>query len=711
MSEMGLTRREFVKVSGAAGTGLVLSVSLVGCSRLGDQAIAGGSETFEPNAWIRIGTDGSILLQVDRSEMGQGVATSLPMLLAEELEAERDAIDFEFAPADPKYNNPIFDLQATGGSTSTRAAWEPLRKAGATARFMLVAAAAERWGVPASECQAREGAVIHTASDRRATYGELVESAARQPVPSDVPLKDPKDFRLIGQPRPRLDAPPKVDGSAMFGIDVRQPEMRVAVVARPPVFGATLSGYDDSSARQVPGVREIVQIQSGVAVVADNYWAALQGRRALKVEWDEGEWANQSSEAIQARFREIGSQPGAVARDDGDAQTALGSAARRLRAEYDLPYLAHATMEPMNAVADVRTDGCEVWAPTQFQGGCADLAAQISGLDRARVQVHTTYLGGGFGRRFELDFVADALQTSKAVGAPVKVVYSREDDTRHDFYRPASYHVLQGGLDEAGRPTAWSHRMVVPSIMKRFFPGAIQNGVDGEAVEGAVQLPYAIPNVRIEYHDADVGVPVGFWRSVNHTHNAYVKECFLDELARAAGADPYEYRRGLLADAPRHRRVLELAAENAGWGRPVPAGRARGIALHESFGSFVAEVAEVSIQDGRPRVHRVVCAVDCGPTVNPLTIEAQIQSAVVYGLTAALYGKITIENGSARQGNFDTYRMLRIDEMPEVEVHIVPSRESIGGIGEVGTPPITPAVVNALYALTDQPIRRLPIQV
>ncbi len=492
---------------------------------------------------------------------------------------------------------------------------------------------------------------------------------------------------------------------------MKRPGLLIATVARPPVFGGRVARYDDSAARRVSGVRDVVQISSGVAVVAENYWAALEGRRALEIEWDEGEWADQSSEKIRSRFRELAATPGAVARSDGDAEAALRRAKRRIEAVYELPYLAHATMEPMNATAEVRPDGCDVWVPTQNQTGSQEVAAKITGLPTEKVRVHTTYLGGGFGRRAELDFVTDAVEISKAVGAPVKVVWSREDDIQHDYYRPASYHVLRAGLDARGRPVAWTHRLVVPSILVRWFPDALKEGVDGEAVEGAVQLPYAIPNVHVDYHHVDVGVPVGWWRSVNHTHNAYVTECFLDELARAAGADPFEYRRRLLRDAPRHRRALELAAEKAGWGRRLPAGRARGIAVHESFGSFVAEVAEVSVADGRPRVHRVVAAVDCGPVVNPAIVRAQIESGICYGLTAALYGAIEIERGRVRQSNFHDYRMVRIDEMPDVEVHIVPSDDSIGGIGEVGTPTIAPAVVNALHALRGRPIRRLPITV
>jgi len=707
MTGTTIPRRDFLKITGAAGAGLALGVYLPGCG----PERRGPGEAVELNAWVHIDSDGGVRLIVDRSEMGQGVVTSLPMLLAEELEVPLETIRFEFAPADPVYNNPMFNLQGTGGSTSVRAAWEPLRRTGAAARMMLVAAAAERWGVPAGECRAESGRVTHDSSGREAAYGELAEAAAAQPVPEDVTLKDPSEFRLLGTRRNRLDTPSKTDGTAVFGIDVQRDGMLLASVARCPVFGGSVAGYDDSEARQVPGVRDVVQFEDRVAVVADNYWAALQGRRALQIEWDEGPNAEQNSEKISAQLRQLAARPGAVARSDGDAEGALARAGRRVEAAYELPFLAHATMEPMNAAADVRSDGCEVWVPTQFQGGVQQMAAQISGLSPDRVSVHTTYLGGGFGRRFELDFVSDALHCSKAVGAPVKVVWSREDDIRHDYYRPASYHVLRAGLDANGRPVAWTHRAVVPSIMARVFPQTIQNGLDSEAVEGAVGLPYAIPAVHVDYQMADTGVPVGFWRSVNHTHNAFVIESFIDELARAAGRDPFEYRRDLLADAPRHLRVLERAASAANWGSTPSEGIGRGIAVHESFASFVAQVADVSIDDGRVRVHKVVCAVDCGPTVNPSIIEAQIRSAMVYGLTAALYGEITIENGRAVQGNFDTYKMVRLDEMPEVEIHIVESTDAIGGIGEVATPPIAPAVANAIFALTGNRVRRLPIRV
>jgi isoquinoline 1-oxidoreductase beta subunit len=696
-----MERRDFLQVAGTIGAGLVIGFKIPNRR---------GVAPFAPNAWLRIGTDDSVLVIVDRSEMGQGVTTSLPMLLAEELEADWTKIRFEFAPADKAYINPLFGLQGTGGSSSVRAAWKPLREAGARARSVLIAAAAQTWGVEPASCRAEAGAVIHTGTNRRLTFGALAQRAAALPVPADVQLKDPKDWRLAGKPTKRLDTRFKVNGTAQFGIDVRVPGMLTALVARSPVFGGKVRTFDASAATAIPGVRRVVQISSGVAVVGDGYWPAKQGRDALKVSWDEGPVAQVSSASISSLFAQRATQDGAVARHDGDAAAALAGAAQRVEAVYEMPFLAHATMEPMNCTAHVRADAVDIWAPTQFQTGAQMVGAQIGGVGPEKVAVHTTYLGGGFGRRFELDFIMEALETSKAAGAPVKVVWSREDDIQHAQYRPANYHQLRAGLDAAGRPVAWTHRIVAPSIMARMFPQTVKNGLDGEAVEGGVGLPYAVPNVHVDYQLTDTGIPVGFWRSVNNSFNAFAVEGFIDELAVAAKQDPYEYRRGLLTNAPRDRGVLELAATKAGWGTPLPAGRARGIAVYKSFESYAAQVAEVSVSPaGDVRVHRVVCAIDCGMHVNPSTIEAQMQSGIVFGLTAALKGAITIENGRVTQSNFHDYQMLRIAEMPVVEVHIMPSNEAPGGVGEPGTPPIAPAVCNAIFAATGKRIRKLPI--
>ena len=696
-----MERRDFLQVAGTIGAGLVIGFKI---------PTRRGVAPFAPNAWLRIGTDDSVLVIVDRSEMGQGVTTSLPMLLAEELEADWTKIRFEFAPADKAYINQLFGIQGTGGSSSVRAAWKPLRVAGAQARTMLIAAAAQTWSVEPASCRAETGAVIHAATNRRLSYGALAQRAAALPVPVDVQLKDPKDWRLAGKPTKRLDTRFKVNGTAQFGIDVRVPGMLTAVVARSPVFGGTVRSFDATAAKAIPGVRHVVQISSGVAVVGAGYWPAKQGRDALKVLWDEGPVAQVSSASISSLFAQRATQDGAVARHDGDAIAALTGAAQRVEAVYEMPFLAHATMEPMNCTAHVRADGVDIWAPTQNQTGVQMVGGQIGGVPPEQVAVHTTYLGGGFGRRFELDFIVEALETSKAAGAPVKVIWSREDDIQHAQYRPANYHQLRAGLDASGRPVSWTHRIVAPSIMARMFPQTVKNGLDGEAVEGGVGLPYAIPNVHVDYQLTDTGIPVGFWRSVNNSFNSFAVEGFIDELAVAAKQDPYEYRRGLLANAPRHRGVLELAAAKAGWGTALPSGRGRGIAVYKSFESFAAQVAEVSVSPaGDVRVHRVVCAIDCGMHVNPSTIEAQMQSGIVYGLTAALKGAIDIQGGRVVQSNFHDYQMLRLAEMPVVEVYIVPSSEEPGGVGEPGTPPIAPAVCNAIFAATGKRIRRLPI--
>ena len=705
-SSSEVSRREFLQTTAIAGAGLVIGFHLPARDRRGIAYPA----AFAPNAWLRINADDSVLVIVDRSEMGQGVTTSLPMLLAEELEADWSKIKIESAPADKAYINPMFGMQGTGGSTSIRAAYTPLRKAGATAREMLVTAAAQIWGVDKSECRAEKGAVIHASSTRQLTYGKLVAKAATVPLPHDVPLKEPKDWKILGTRVPRLDTPPKVDGAAGFGIDVKAPGLLVGVIARCPVFGGKVKSFDAAKAKAVPGVRHVMQISTGVAVVGDGYWPAKKGRDALEITWDEGPAASVSSATISQLFAKNAEQTGAVARHDGDAQGALPGAASKVDAVYELPFLAHATMEPMNCTAHVRADGVDIWAPTQFQTGAQGLGAGIGGVPPEKVKVHTTYLGGGFGRRFELDFIKEALETSKATGAPVKLIWSREDDIRNAQYRPANYHRFQAGLDAGGQPVAWMHRIVAPSIMARVFPDTVKNGLDGEAVEGGVGMPYAIPNVHVDYVLTDTGIPVGFWRSVNNSFNAFAVETFIDELASTAKKDPYEYRRDLLGKAPRHLGVLNLAASKAGWGTPLPPGRARGIAVHKSFDTYVAEVAEVSLDsDGVPHVHRVVCAVDCGPVVNPGIVEAQMQSAIVYGLTAALWGEITIDRGQVQQSNFHNYRMLRLAEMPVVDVHIVPSTDSQGGVGEPGTPPIAPAVCNAIFALNGKRIRKLPI--
>jgi len=714
-------RRHFLKAGLAAGGGLLIGVYLPGCGRSepppGAEATvpapaAGADATakpFEPNAWIRIAPDGQVTVMVGSSEMGQGVMTSIPMLVAEELDADWARVRAQFAPADKAYTNPILHRQATGGSSAIRGFWRPVREAGAAAREMLVAAAAKRWAVLPGDCHTEAGEVVHTAAGRRLGYGALASDAAAQPVPTAVFLKEPDQFRLLGTSQARLDIPAKVDGSAVFGQDIEIAGMKIATVLRCPVFGGRLKSFDDTKARAVKGVRQVLAISGGVAVVADHFWAAHQGRQALSVVWDEGEHAALDDAAIRQQFRQAVSG-GADAHRQGDVDSVLASAPKKVEAVYEVPYLAHACMEPMNCTAHVRADGCDVWVGTQAQTNTQDTAMRITGLPEEKVKVHTTYLGGGFGRRSEQDFITDAVEISKAVDAPVKVMWTREDDTRHDFYRPATYNELAAAIGDDGVPVAWRHRISGPSILARVFPGAVKGGIDRTSVEGAANLPYAIPNLHVTYAMVDPGVPVGFWRSVGSSQNAFITECFLDEVAAAAGKDPFELRRALLTDHPRHKGVLELAAEKANWGAPLPPGRHRGIAVAEAFGGFVAQVAEVSLEGTTVRVHRVVCAVDVGQTVNPNTIVAQMESAIVYGLTAALMGEITIGRGRVQQGNFNDYGLLRMDQMPEVAVHIVPSREDPGGVGEPGTPPIAPAVVNAVFAATGRPVRRLPIR-
>ncbi len=714
-ADMVVSRRGFLKTGATVSAGLAIAFYLP--SRVLERFGADAAATLDPNAWIHIGTDGVVTMMVDKSEMGQGIYTALPMILAEELDVDWKSVRVDTPPNPAGWARRM----GTGGSSSVRGSYEMLRKTGAAARAMLVQAAAQQWGVDASTCRTQEGTVVHTPTERKLTYAQLTERAATLPVPADPPLKDPKDFRILGQRVARLDTPSKVNGSARFGIDVRVPGMLYASIERSPVIGGTVKSVDDARAKAMPGVKRIVQLPGspkeqemartadGVAVVADSYWQAFTARRALDIVWDDGANASLDSAGISKSMAALAEKPGLDARKEGRGSAAMAGAARTVDATYEVPYLAHATMEPMNCTAHVRADGCDVWAPTQGQSGTQQIAAAITGLAPEKVRVHTTYLGGGFGRRSEVDFVAEAVRLSKEVGAPVQVIWTREDDTHHDFYRPTTYNKLAAALDANGQPVAWTHRLVGPSIsVSKGRPP--RDGIDGALVEGAANVPYEIPNIQVEQTIAEIPVPLGYWRSVGSSHNAYVTETFFDEMAHAAGKDPYELRRALLRNHPRHLRVLDLAAEKAGWKTSLPKGRYRGIAVAEAFGSYVAEVAEVSLEeDGTPRVHRVVCAVDCGPVINPDTIEAQMQGGIVYGLAAALYGEITFDKGRVQQGNFDAYPVLRMKEMPAIEVHIVPSVEKQGGIGEPGVPPLAPAVCNAIFAATGKPVRSLPI--
>jgi isoquinoline 1-oxidoreductase subunit beta len=707
-----LLRRDFLRASVAAGGGLLLSFRWLSGARAAEAGP--GAADFEPNAWVRIAPDGRVTVMINKAEMGQGVCTSLAMLLAEELDADWGLVGFEFAPAGPKYVDPNFGMQMTGGSSSVAGMSEPLRRAGAAARLMLVSAAAQGWGVPVEECLTENGVVTHGPSSRIRTYGGLAAEAAALPVPQDVTLRDPKDYHLVGHATRRLDTPDKVFGRATFAMDVRRPGMLVAVVARAPVFGGKLKSFDDSDARAVPGVRKIVAIGSGVAVIADGFWSACRGRDALKVEWDLGPGAALSTDALREEYRQLARTPGRVATKAGDAIGALAGAARTIEADFELPFLAHATMEPLNAVAEVRADGVEVWAGSQFQTVDQANAAAAAGCRPEQVQLHTTYLGGGFGRRANStsDYVVEAVQCAKAAGVPVQLMWTREDDLHGGYYRPQWHSRIAAGLDASGAITAWKHTLVGQSIVAGtpFEAFMVRDGIDHTSVEGAAELPYAIPNIQVELHTTASPVSTLWWRSVGHTHTAFVVESFLDDLAHAAGQDPLELRRKLLADKPRWLGVLNLAAAEAGWGGSLPAGRARGLAVHHSFDSWVAHVAEVSLQNGWPRVHRVTSAVDCGRIVNPDIVKAQVEGAVGFGLTALLYSAITLKDGRVQQSGFHDYRMLRIHEMPEVDVHLVESSEPSTGIGEPGVPPVAPAVCNALFALTRKRIRRLPIR-
>ena len=708
---LNVSRRDFLKTGAVAGGGLVLGLYLPAGNRIASAQQA----QFVPNAFLRIGTDDSVTVIVNHSEMGQGVYTALPMLVAEELDADWSKVRVEAAPVDAVYNHTAFGIQMTGGSTSTWSEYDRLRKAGATARAMLVAAAADNWQVDPVSLRTVNGFVVHTPSGRRASFGSLANQAAQKKPPQDVKLKDPKEFNLIGKSTKRLDSPEKSNGSGIFGLDVKVPGMLVALIARPPVFGGKAKSFDAAKAKSVRGVRDVVEIDRGIAVVAEGFWPAKVGREALQVTWDEGSLSGLSTAAQREQYAQLAKQPGAVAKKEGDAPAAMASAAKKLDAVYEVPYLAHAPMEPLNCVADVRADGCDVWTGTQFQTMERMVAAQAAGLKPEQVQVHTMLLGGGFGRRAVPDchFVQEAVQVSKAVRAPVKVMWTREDDIRGGYYRPTALHALSGGLDASGNIVAWQQRIVCQSFMAGtpFEAFAVKDGVDATAVEGLSDIPYEIPNILGEWQKAASGVPTLWWRSVGHSHTAFVIESFLDELAHEGGKDPLELRRALLKNHPRHRRVLELAADKADWGKPLAAGRGRGLAVHESFGSFVAQVAEATVaEDGSVKVDRVVCAIDCGPTVNPDTIRAQMESGIVFGLTAALHGEITFENGRVQQRNFHDYPVLRMNEMPLVETFIVNSNDKMGGVGETGVPPIAPAVTNAIFNATGRRIRRLPIR-
>jgi isoquinoline 1-oxidoreductase beta subunit len=711
----GLDRREFLRASVAVGGGLLISLYLPELDLARAQGAAAAGRVFAPNAYVRVGTDEMITVIANHSEMGQGVYTSLPMLLNEELEADWSKIRVESAPVDAAYNHSVFGIQITGGSTSTASEWVRYREMGAVARVMLVQAAAQQWNVPADSCHVERGVVIHGASGRKASYGSLANAAAAIPVPANVPLKDPKSFTLVGKPTRRLDTPSKTNGTAQFGLDVNLPGMLTALVARAPVFGGKVVSFDASESLKVPGVRAVEQVPSGVAVIASGFWPAKLGRERLKINWNDGENAKLSSTKMLADFSAQSASPGAIAKTSGDPAGALAGAAKKITAEYDVPYLAHAMMEPLNCVVDLRADSCEIWTGTQFQTVDRANAAKVAGLPPDKVQIHTTLLGGGFGRRANpaSDFVMEAVQVAKAAKAPVKVMWTREDDIRGGWYRPMWHDRFAAGLDAGGEPIAWTHTIVGQSIMAGtpFEAFGIQNGIDSASVEGAADLLYGIPNLQVDLHSPRIGVPVQWWRSVGHSHTGFSVEAFFDEVAHAGGKDPYQLRRKLLAKQPRMLGVLDLVAQKSNWGKPLPAGHGRGIATHFSFDSYVAQVIEASVEkDGTVHVHRVVCAVDCGRVINPDTVTAQMEGGIIFGLTAALKTEITLENGRVQQRNFNDYPMLRMFEAPAIEVFIVPSEEKPTGVGEPSVPPVAPALTNAIFAATGKRVRRLPIR-
>lgn len=711
------SRREFIKGSAVLAGGLVIGFYLPmrgGRAFAAEAPPAPAPKIYPPNAFMRIAPDDSVTVIVNKSEMGQGVYTSLPMMLAEELEADWSRVRVEAAPVAEVYNHTVFGVtMLTGGSTSVASSWDQLRRVGASARMMLVRAAAQQWDVPESECHAEMSRVIHAKSGRQLGYGALADAANRLPLPVNVQLKQPKDFKLIGKPTLRLDTPEKTDGSAKFGLDVYLPGMLTVVIARSPVFGGKVKRYDATEARKVPGVQGVYQVPSGVAVAATGFWPAKVARDLLEIEWDEGPEAALSTARMRAEYLALAKQPGAVARNDGDAAQGLKAAHKRVSAEYEVPYLAHATMEPLNVAVDLKSDHCVIWTGTQLQTLDRNIAAQIVGLKPEQVEVRTMFLGGGFGRRAnpQSDFVAEAAHVAKAVGRPIKVVWTREDDMHGGYYRPMWVDHIEAGIAKDGKPVAWKHTIVGQSIMEGTpFEGMmIKHGVDESSVEGASTVPYLIPNLLVDLHSPKHLVPVQWWRSVGHSHTAFIVETMIDELAHLAGKDPVAYRLSILPADSRYRGVLKLAAQKAGWGRKkLPAGHAWGVAVHKSFESYVAEIAEVSLENTRIRVHRVVSAVDCGMVVNPDGVRQQVEGGIVYGLSAALHGAITLDNGRVQQSNFDSYAPLRFSEMPRVEVHIVESSEPPTGIGEPGVPPIAPAVANAVFALTGKRMRRMP---
>lgn len=713
------TRREFLQKSAAAGGGLVIAIHLPGCTDRPDETAAGltsapqlPSDPVQANAWLRVDPDGTVVMLVDRSEMGQGVYTALPTLIAEELEVGLDSIRIEAAPPGDVYVNELLGGQITGGSTSVRDGWEKLRRAGAEARERLIAAAAEHWGVPSSELTARNGRVVRSDGESL-SYGQLAAAAGALAAPASVTLKPASAFTKIGQPRMRIDTPSKVNGTASYGIDQVLPNMLYGALAQSPVLGGSVLSFDGSRAREMPGVRDVVQTSRGVAVLADSWWQAVKARDVLEIDWDPGPNANLDNNAIFAGLADAidtRSADAQVPRQDGDADAALQASGRKLEAIYELPLLAHATLEPQNCTVDPTGGAIHVYAPTQVQQSAQAAAAAAAGVDPSQVFIHTTYLGGGFGRRLEVDFIESAVEAAVAAGRPVKMVWTREDDTTHDYYRPPYRDRVSGAFDADGNLSAWKLELVGPSVTSRWAPVVLETMIDPFVVEAAANYPYDVPNVLVTYLQHEIGFDVGYWRSVSHATNCFVAECFMDELAAEAGQDPYEFRRSLLERQAetRWRRVLERGAARARWGN-APDGRFQGIALMEGYGTYLSLVAEISIDDGRVRVHKISGAVDLGQMVNPSIVESQIQSGIVFGLSAALWGEVALDGGQVQQQNFDTFRVVRMDESPVIDVEIIESDEAPGGIGEPSTALVAPAICNAIYAATGQRLRSLPI--
>lgn len=719
---LNISRRTFIKAGALVVGGLVIAFTIPHAKRflmpgsaadVAPDAANDAAKLPAPNAFLRIGTDNTITVMLAHSEMGQSIWTTLPMLIAEELDADWSKIKVEHASAAPEYGHTAYGIQITGGSSTTWSEFDRYRQAGALTRALLISAAAEKLGVAADSIKTENGFVI--SGDKKISYGDLAEAAAKLETPKSVTLKEPKDWKIIGKATKRLDGPEKINGTAIFGQDIQFEGLMTAMVARCPVFGGKVKMFDASAAKKIKGVKNVVQVPTGVAVIADNYWAAKTGREALKVDWDLGENASLDSKALFAEYKKFAARTGLIAAKAGDNKTAMAKAEKFIEAEYALPYLAHSPMEPLNCAVKIEKDSCEIWTGTQMQGTDQAAAAKILGLKPEQVNIHTVFLGGGFGRRANpaADFVSEAVQVAKAAGVPVKTVWSREDDVKGGYYRPMYLHKAKIALDANGMPSAWEHVAVGQSIMAGtpFEAFQIKDGIDATSIEGTADSPYlkSIPNYQVSLHTVKSTVPVLWWRSVGHSHTAFVMESLIDELANLAKKDPLEYRRALLKDHPRHLAALNLAAEKAEWGKPLAKGVFRGIAVHESFGSFVAQVAEVSVDKGEVKVHRIISAIDCGLAVNPDSLKAQMESSVSFGLGAAMQSEITFKEGMVEQSNFHDYQVMRMGSMPKVEVYIVQSTEKMGGVGEPGLPPVAPAVTNAIFAATGKRIRTLPI--